>query len=58
MTMVFLTVAGLVIAGLLTGAFPALGSAVHRRQRGLSMLDRRPGRWRPAPPARGHRQRH
>ena len=58
MTMLLLTVAGLVIAGLLTGALPALGDAMHRRQRGLSMLERRSAPWHSAPPARGRRQRH
>jgi hypothetical protein len=58
MTMLLLTVAGLVIAGLLSGAFPALGDAMHRRQRGLSMLERRSGPWHPAPPSRSRRQRH
>ena len=50
MTMVLLTVVGIVIAGVLTGAFPAMGTAVHRRRRGQSMIGRRPTPWRPSPP--------
>ena len=49
MTMVLLTVIGLVIAGMLTGAFPAAGAAWHRRQRGQGLVERRPASWRPAP---------
>ena len=49
MTMVLLTVVGLVIAGWLTGAFPAASAAMHRRQKGQSMVERRPAPWRPAP---------
>jgi hypothetical protein len=45
-----LTVVGIVIAGVLTGAFPAMGTAVHRRRRGQSMIERRPTPWRPSPP--------
>ena len=43
MTMLLLTVAGIVIAGVLTGAFPAMGAALHRRRRGQSMFERRGG---------------
>ena len=58
MTMVLLTVAGLVIAGWLTGAFPALGAAMHRRQKGQSMVERHPVPWRPAPRVQSSGQRY
>ncbi|HEY5025884.1 MAG TPA: hypothetical protein VII76_12975 [Acidimicrobiales bacterium] len=52
MTMVLLTVGGLAIAGMLTGAFPAFRAAIHRHQRGQGLRQRRPVPWRPAPRAR------
>jgi hypothetical protein len=50
MTMVLLTVVGIVIAGVLTGAFPAMGTAARRLRWGQSMIERRPTPWRPSPP--------
>jgi hypothetical protein len=58
MTMLLLTVVGLVIAGWLTGAFPAANAAMHRRQKGQSMVERRPAPWRPAPRMQPTRQRY
>jgi hypothetical protein len=49
MSMVLLTILGLIIAGMLTGAFPAIGSAIRRRQRGHALVARRDPQWRPGP---------
>lgn len=51
MTVLFLTVAGLIVGGMLSGAFQALGVAVRRRQRGQTMRQGHPDPWRPAPRA-------
>ena len=49
MSMVLLTILGLIIAGMLTGIFPAIGAAIHRRQRGHAIVTRRAARWSPGP---------
>jgi hypothetical protein len=49
MSMVLLTILGLIIAGMLTGAFPAIGSAIRRRQQGHAVVPRRAAPWRPGP---------
>lgn len=49
MTMALLTVAGLVIAIGISGLFPALSAAWRRRQKGQSMVERRPTSRRRAP---------
>jgi hypothetical protein len=54
MTVLLLTVAGLVVGGVLSGAFQALGAAVRRRQRGQTMSHRSADPWHPAPRVQQH----
>ena len=49
MSMVLLTILGLIIAGMLTGIFPAIGAAIHRRQQGHALVPRRAARRSPGP---------
>ena len=47
--MALLTLVGLVIAVGISGLFPTLSAAWRRRQKGQSMVERRPTSWRRAP---------